>query len=271
MSFSVIIVTHNSQQDIERCILSIKKCNGIDEIIIVDNGSKDNTIDIIRKLNRYIDKLHLNNKNLGYGAACNQGASRSKGKYLFFCNPDIEVLNDVFPLAETHFENNLIGCVGPQLLNNDGSESPFAFRFPHSPTVLAISYLRNKIGLGNPEVLQLNRQTNSLIIKCDWILGAAFFLPKAIFDEVNGFDENFFLYFEEIDLCKRIKKKGYNIISDRKMKIKHFRFGSTYSHTYEEVMNIRRQSELYYYKKNYGNFAEKLVKILDDNVYIFRA
>lgn len=271
--FSIIIVTYNSERDIIPCIESIVQQSAVEslEIIIVDNNSADKT-------NLLIDNISLPHLtvirsplNLGFSKACNLGASRSKGRFLYFCNPDSILLNDIFSLAKHHLYQQNVGCVSPQILRSDGSEAAFAFCFPHSPFTLIKAFLRDLVGHNNAYILQLNHFTETTIIECDWILGAGMFVRRDVFMEVGGFDESYFLYFEDIDICKRIKQAGYKILADRNLLIKHKYFGSSSSLIKSEVMAIRIQSQLNYYKKHHGTLGYFLAKYLDPTGFLFRA
>jgi len=270
--FSIIIVTHNSQDVLERCFYSIiNSCRAPLEIIVIDNASSDDTRRLIQKQNS-LAKIQLNEKNVGYGSACNQGASMASGRYLFFCNSDIEVLNDICSLSVQHLENKAIGCLGPRILKGDNNtEAPFSFKFPHPPIKLFGAYLRSIFGKSKPKILQINIFNNSTLLDCDWILGAALLMRYDLFERVGGFDETFFLYFEEIDLCKRLKSLGYKIISDRRLAIKHQNHGSSEYLSMENIMKIRYQSECRYYQKHHGSMGHLSVKLLDKNVFLFRA
>lgn len=271
--FSIIIVTYNSEKDIIPCIKSINENsfkNSV-EIIIVDNDSKDSTFALLKTLNYDKLKIIRNSENIGFSRACNKGVNLSNGKYLFFCNPDIVIMNDIFMCAKEHFKEVTIGCIGPRILSPDGSDAPFAFKFPHPTLLLLKAFFRNLLRKSNAKILQLNYSVTSDLIECDWVLGACILIPKDVFFQVGGFDEDFFLYFEDVDLCKRIKKAGYKIIADRNCLVVHKKYGSSRNVARKKLINIRIDSELMYYRKHHNFTGYLLSKFLDRSGYLFRA
>jgi len=273
IDFSIIIVTYNSEKYIIPCINSIKSnINQISyEIIIIDNNSNDSTFKLVQQLPFSQIKLIKSDQNLGFASSCNMAASFSRGNIILFCNPDVLIMNDIFLRVRNTLKDNSIGCMSPKILRFDGSEAAFSFKFPHQPLLLVLAYFRKLLGKSNPRILQLNYFTKGIIIDCDWILGACFFIRRDLFFNIDGFDESFFLYFEDIDLCKRIKQAGFKIIADRNCFILHKFFGSSDSLDNTELIKIRRISEQKYYKKYYGWIGLCLATLLDRDVFIFRA
>lgn len=271
--FSIVIVTYNSKSHILQCIESIKKqIIGVTlEIIIVDNNSNDETYTLLQTIPLINTKIIRNNENLGFSSACNIGALVSKGRVLYFCNPDTVIIDNIFVIAKKHFQNKSIGCFSPKILNIDGSEAPFAFKFPHPPFSIIKAFFKNLIGKSNAKILQINYSTYADIIYCDWVMGACMFIPHKVFSQIGGFDEDFFLYFEDVDICKKIKQEGYKIIADRNCTIIHEKYGSSRNLSKSMVMNIRLRSEFQYYKKHYGVKGFIISKLFDRKGYLFRA
>ncbi|MDD5360678.1 MAG: glycosyltransferase [Ignavibacteria bacterium] len=196
MRISIIIVTYNSSRDIITCLNSILKYKEwIHEVIIVDNNSTDETLLLLNKSLFYGISILKNSKNMGFSIACNIGASFSNGDILYFCNPDSKILNNIFHKAIQIFNNASIGCLSPKIINETGHESPYAYKFPHPPFSRINSCFRKLFHRSNSKILQLNYNNSSREIYCDWVLGVSIFIPRNIFNNVNGFVENFFLYF----------------------------------------------------------------------------
>lgn len=271
--FSVVIVTYNSQGDILKCIESLNLFSeGYDlEVIVVDNNSVDRTVELLLQINWDVLKVKTNSENLGFSKACNLGAAMATGEYLYFCNPDTIILNDIFSSAKHHLSRKEVGCVSPRILRLDDSEAAFAFSFPHSPGKLLLAFLRDLLGRSNAYILQLNHFTQARVIECDWVLGAALLIRREIFENVGGFDERYFLYFEDIALCRRVKEAGLTILADRTMVIKHRFFGSSKSHLKSEIFAIRIESELAYYRQFHGLLGYWTAKFLDQSGFLFRA
>ena len=191
---SIIIVTHNSEKFIRKCLDSIK---GKHEIIIIDNNSKDNTPDI---LNDYEIKLLKNRKNLGYARAVNQGIRIAKGEFLLILNPDIVLdRNTISALLDYLKKNKDVGIVGCKLTNNDQTLQYSCRRFPKISGLLS-----NYLGFETKSVkgyLMLDYD-HKTIRQVDWISGSMMMMRR-----ITKFDERFFMYFEDVDICRRVGKK----------------------------------------------------------------
>jgi len=253
MKVSILIVTYQSQDEILQCIGSIYKntLNVKFEIIMIDNASTDNTIKVVK--NQFPDVIiQENKKNEGYASANNFGAKIAKGEFLFFLNPDsvitdntIEVLLSICNSDDKH------GIVAPQINNTDGS---FQFSTGQVPTISSTLFEAYGMYLFLPKTYfgYRNASTTKTNIHVDWVTGACFIVKKEIFDIANGFDENFFLYLEDADLCIRIKKKlKKNIIYTTQTSITHFKGKSSKNNSYISKLSSYR-SKLYYHKKHNG-------------------
>jgi GT2 family glycosyltransferase len=213
---SVIIVNYNSTVLLKNCLNSIyeftKEINY--EIIVVDNYSMGG--DIEEQLKNYERiKLIKNDVNRGFGTANNQGAENAKGKYLLFLNNDTilfeNTIKKIFDFAEASEENNIIGC---KLLNEDRSIQKSVFDFPSLLNVFTSNFFLyllfprsqyfNKYHLMNKGINKIK--------KVDVVTGAFLFLERNTFESLNGFDERFFFYMEETDLCIRHRKNHGRVI-----------------------------------------------------------
>jgi hypothetical protein len=248
--FSVIIVTHNNESDILPCIKSIKKYdiyNDI-EIIIVDNKSTDKTLENIKLSDLLNIKIIKMPENKGFSVASNQGAYVCTGINLLFLNPDTIILNNIFKIAREKLKQNNIGCIGVKVINDKGYEMPFALRFPSKKKSILNALYRNFLNISFTKELKIDSTDD--IIECDWVLGACFFIRRDLFFKIGGFDESFFLYFEDIDFCKRIKAAEYRIIADSRCHICHKKYGSRKNISKWKIMKIKILSEKIYYTKH---------------------
>lgn len=226
---SIIIINYNLEDEIEKCLISLlRTLNGIEflsnvfEIIIIDNNSPNKKLPMLEK-KFASDKIHFHYSdiNLGFGKGCNLGASKAKGDYLLFLNPDTIVQEDIFtPIFNLFKSNDQIGIIAPK---QQVRKPFFDFSAGFSPNVFY--ELLNLFGIGvffeGFLMNVLTKFSSKNFIKVDWILGAAIFIKKNLFEEVNGFDRDYFMFFEELDLCKRVVKKGYKIIYYHSIKINH--------------------------------------------------
>ena len=269
--FTVIIVTHNSGADIRGCLNSILQYRFLHrlQLIVVDNASQDDTLDILHTFN-YFATIIANPSNIGFGRACNLGAALAAFDILLFCNPDVVLRSDIFLAASRHFANDRIGALCPCIMNGHGDFVPSGFTFPHNSLSLIIAFARNILGRSDPERNYRWWHDNETLLNCDWVIGACMFVPRKHFHACGGFDEDYFLYFEDIDLCRRIRSAGLAIIADRSICISHKKYGSSRSHPPLEIRDIRRMSQLLYYRKHHGRTGELLARFLDRDGTLFR-
>lgn len=214
---SIIIVSWKVKDQLRNCLESIirqKSSNDLDiETIIVDNASNDGTAQMIKNDFQFATLIE-NLENKGFAKASNQGAKKAQGKYLLFLNPDTELTNDSLAGVISFMEEQpFVGAVGPKLINPDGSFQPSCRRFP---TVFSMSMILTKLHRLFPNSLPLRRYfmtafKHETLREVDQLMGSALCVRKEAFEKLGGFDEKFFIWFEEVDLCKRLKNAGYII------------------------------------------------------------
>lgn len=203
MDVSIIIVNYNTKLMLANCLATVfEKTKGVTfELIVVDNASTDGSEEYIKE--RYPNVKWINSgKNLGFGRANNLGAKSATGKYLFLLNSDTLLLNNAirifFDYAESH-QHEEIGTLGSWLLDKDEKpNNSFGF-FPCATN--EINYLLGKYQL--PSVNDITEEK-----EVDYITGADLFIEKRLFDKLDGFDKNIFMYYEETDLQYRLALRG---------------------------------------------------------------
>ncbi len=218
MDLSIIIVNYNQKNLLKQSLkgIDLVKPKLDYEIIVVDNNSADSSPDFLRQLKNKNEKLKiiLNNKNLGFAKANNLGIKNSLGKYILILNPDIVVLeNSIEKLYQFMEENEKVGICGPKLINPDKSIQPSCFRFPKWYTPILRRTFVRKFSWAKKKINEyLMADFNHLEKKeVDWLLGACLMIRRKTLDEIGFFDERFFLYFEDVDLCRRAKNAGWKI------------------------------------------------------------
>lgn len=203
MDVSIIIVNYNTKQHLVECLATVfeKTKDVAFEVIVVDNASTDGSEEYIKK--RFPNIKWINSgENLGFGRANNLGAKYASGKYLFLLNSDTLLLNDAisifFEYAESH-QHKKIGALGSWLLDkNEKPNNSFGF-FPCVAN--EINYLLGKYHL--PTLNDITKEKD-----VDYITGADLFIEKRLFERLDGFDINIFMYYEETDLQYRIALRG---------------------------------------------------------------
>lgn len=256
---SIIIVNWNVKDLLYKCLKSIfETSDDLNfEIIIVDNSSSDGSVEMIKE--KFPSAILIENKkNLGFGAANNQGIRISKGEYILILNPDTVIFpNSPQKMIAFLDQNPDAGAVGPKILNPDGSiQFECARNFPTPLTdFFGLSTLYRRF----PKSRIFGRYLMSYWDhndqrRVDLLSGACMMIRKKVFDEVGLFDEKFFMFAEEPDLFLRIKKQRWTVYFLPSAQIVHFWGKSTEQLFYNMVVETRRSMELYF-KKSYGTRA----------------
>lgn len=221
---SIVYIYYDTPNEITSSITSLKKAilKYSFELVIVDNNSRRSLPSPVKKNKRI--KIIFNKKNLGYSKAINQASKISTGKYLLIVNPDTIFLPDsISRIIEKFRKNQNIGIIGPQMLDKKGNILQSMNGMPFLPDALFIFSFLNSVFPKNKYSKRywLSNLDKNETHEVDFVGGACLAVRKEAFDRVVGFDERFFMYFEEVDFCYRVKKLGYRIIYYPKAKIIH--------------------------------------------------
>lgn len=216
---TVIIVNWNSGSLLASSVDSLVRHHGglVDSIIVVDNDSQDDSISQLSKLNVTDVGLRIieNRTNTGFARACNQAQKLATGKYLLFLNPDTRIFTGSLagPIEFLErAENACVGAVGIQLIEDDGRVSRSCARFPTLWRFVAEMTGAARIpGLKGTGVVMAEWSHDATRI-VDHVIGAFLLIRKEIFEILGGFDEQFFLYLEDVDLSWRMKELGYTSV-----------------------------------------------------------
>src|SRR3989344_5544472 len=235
MDLSVIIVSHSTNVLTSDCIISvIKNTKGIKyEIIVIDNASNDGSITMLKRYKSKIANfsLILKKKNFGFGKANNQGMKNAKGRYLLLLNSDTKINSNVLgEMISWMDKNSDIGISSCALLNISGSYQGTGGYFPTLPRVFSWMILQDipfmdkiikpfhpmkeKSGFKNEKFYRIEKEL-------DWLTGAFLLIKREVYEEVGGFDEDYFMYTEETDLCYRAKMAQWKIYYNPKWSIVH--------------------------------------------------
>ncbi len=242
---SIIIVNHNGMEHTRACLQSLILHSHLNncEIILVDNNSTDGSAELIRKEFPQVTILSQQN-NYGFGRANNLGASASTGDYLFFVNNDTLFIEDLAtPLSRFLQEHPSCGAIGPLLLNADHT-------YQHSHGYFPSIFNEWKV---QQDARRIKTVPTDLSPKAvDWISFAAVMIPRKVFEHISGFDERYFMYFEDADVCKRLKQKGYTTIYYPRYSLIHIG-GSSWSENNAGTIRYEyRRSQLLYYSKHHS-------------------
>ena len=214
-SIEVVIVNWNAGEHLRACLASIAATQGpagrVERVTVVDNASTD---DSLRDLDELPIPLRLirNPSNVGFGAACNQGAAGSTADYLLFLNPDTRLFPDTLEIV-TRFmdgeESAGVGICGAHVLEPDGSDAISCARFPSLRVMLGkmtrLDAVLPRLFPSHHLAPEETRHSRTV----DQVIGAFFFVRRELFAELEGFDPRYFIYFEEVDLALRARRRGY--------------------------------------------------------------
>jgi len=250
---SVIIVTYNSSAHIAACLDALK--DKAAEVVVVDNASSDGTAELVRKSYPPV-KLIACETNLGFAAGANLGARRSAAEFLLFLNPDTACLDLLDPLEEALASSRQAAAVAPRLVAEDG-QTQLGFTVRRLPSVWFLVFemlLLNRLFPRNP----INRKYRCLDLdlahpsEVEQPAGACLLVRRDRFEACGGFDEAFYpLWFEDIDLCKRLREHGGTILFLPHVRVQHRGAHSLESVTFAEKQIYWYRNMLYYGKKHF--------------------
>lgn len=206
---SIIIVTHNSAPALTGCLASLHLAlKGIDsELVVVDNGSNDDSPEQIKQ--QFPNAIVvINDRNRGFAAACNQALEKSDGEFVLFLNPDVDLDSDCLDSLRSVIENDQqAGAVAPRMRHADGSFQATCRRFP---TIYNMLFSRGSILgklFGGSQIYTLPDYPETTIV--DAVAATVLMIRRSLLIRVDGFDERFFMYMEDTDLCLRLVSLDY--------------------------------------------------------------
>ncbi len=257
---SIIIINYKQKEFTQQCVNSIY--NNFRsypfEVIIINNSPEENLSGL---LSQYGSLKVMDNENRGFSQANNLGAELASGDYLFFLNADTIIKNDFLKLFIEKFENINFGTAGMKLYNADGTfqlsfwkENNF---FSESENKREETKFRNR----NLRFISEKEECFREIAKVDWVTGAAMIIRKSVFNQVKGFDENYFLFYEDADICKRLTDAGYTNYFFPFSNIVHYK-GENVNEDFENSTYFySKVSQILYYKKHNNIIDNILLRI----------
>jgi hypothetical protein len=281
---SIIIVSWNVRDLLRICLRSIRQSvktleRWNVETLVVDNASTDGSAAMVAAEFAEV-RLTTNTENLGFTRGNNQGLAVARGRCVFFLNPDTEVVGDALETMLAHLDADPeVGALGPQLRYGDGSLQSSRRRFPtfamalFESTPLAWHWPANpwarRYRMEDGETFEVSETSKvfregttrqAMAEPVDWLVGAALMTRRAVVDQVGGFDEGYFMYSEELDLCRRIKEAGWRIVYLPAAQIIHHEGKSS-----EQVVAARhirfQTSKVRYFRKFHGPFQAEALRV----------
>ncbi len=253
MKLSIIIVHYKNQEKLIQCLNSINQDKIKKEVILIDNNSNDN---IYENLNKYDNIIYIKNKkNIGFAKACNQGIIKSTGNHILFLNPDTIIPEKTLEYCLKFYrKKQKIGFLGIKMLNSNGEFLKESIRGIPDPFTAAMKIFKinilfsksriiNKYYLGNTD-----KEKNQ---KTEIVAGAFMMTSREVIQKIKGFDEDFFLFGEDIDISIRALRQGYQNYYIAEKHIFHFK-GESMKKNWKHIFHFYNSMIIFtkkYYRK----------------------
>jgi len=250
-SVDLILVTYNSAEDLERFLPTLQ--TAVEPltlaVIAVDNASVDGSADIVEAHGATVIR---NSDNLGLTRALNQGAALGNGDWILVANPDT-VLSPgaIGALVESARSDDRIGLIGPRVSRLDGSAYPTGRRFPSIGIGIAHAML-GSVWPENPATRAYFGHPVTSVSDVDWISGCCMLFRRTAFEDVAGYDQRYFMYFEETKIALDLHRAGWRVVLDPTVEIRHREGGSTRHAPFRKVRNHHRSALRFYIDYNRG-------------------
>lgn len=237
---AIVIVNYNTRDHLRACLATIPR--GAGEVVVVDNASTDGSADMVRSEHPGC-VLIANENNPGYGAAANQGVCACRSRYILVLNSDTLLAPGALNGLRDYLDHHpRVGIAGPRLLNPDGTLQVSCFPFPgtlgwlleNDPVARIMGWIptvRRRLYCFSPP---------KRAVAVPWLRGAALAIRREAFKEMNGFDESFFMYFEEVDLCARLWAASWEIHFVPDCEVTH--------HWHASTSQVRASMTIAYYR-----------------------
>ncbi len=257
IDLSIITISYNTKQLLDDCLCSIyqslKDSPFVFEIIVIDNNSSDGSVVYLKKKYPNI-RIIANAQNVGYGKANNQGVAAAFGKTILLLNSDVVVLNKAIIKLYSYFISLPSKSIaGGKLFNPDQTPQPSCGPGYTLFTIFIALFLKG-------DYIDITRYSPNTIKQVDWVMGACLMTGKSAFAEIGWFDEQIFMYMDEIDLQYRAQKLGYKIYFYPKAHFIHLGAGSSQGRA-TPILNVFR-GFIFYYKKHYSYVQLIALRIL---------
>jgi GT2 family glycosyltransferase len=255
---TVIVINYNTAHLLDRMFAALEAGRGALrlQVIVVDNASRDTSVEILRKRCPGVE-LIANPTNVGFARANNQVLQRIRGRYLLLLNTDAFVSSDTIPKTVSFMDAHpLCGVLGTKLVGSDGSLQPSCRYFPTPWNVfLATTGLQRFF----PSIRLVDDMSwdHASERECDWVPGCFYLVRREVIEQVGLFDPRYFLYYEEVDHCRAVRRAGWIVMYYPFTQVMHIGGESAESeapltHAGRQISTLQIESELLYFRKHYG-------------------
>lgn len=256
---SIIILNYNLTEYVTSCLRSLEGINA--EIIVVDNNSPDRSIEKLDELFPHVHFLLLKT-NLGFAHGNNEAVKQVPSEYIYILNPDTKTdLESVYKLQNFLEKRPDVAVTCPMLVHPTGTQQ-FSYNkklgiwWELAEAFFLPNFVRNRQRRKHEPLVK-----SSQPFEVDWAAGAALMIRKSVYEQVHGFDENFFLMYEDIDLCDRIRKLGFKIVFIPDAVVIHQDSGII-GKNYKRLVTNRYWARLIYIKKHYNLIQRFLTRFI---------
>ncbi|MBW3667740.1 MAG: glycosyltransferase family 2 protein [Actinobacteria bacterium] len=238
---SAVVVNYNAREYLVPCVRSLREA-GVSEIVVADNDSRDGSAEALAAAEPDA-KFVPTGGNFGFGGGANRGAALVSGEYIVVCNPDITIEPDAVDILVAAMEKDgRLAIVGPLVRNPDGSVYPTPRVFPRLLDAAGHAFLgmlapRNRF-TRRYRMLDLDRSVPSADV--DWVSGSFFLARREAWDALGGFDEGYFMYAEDTDLCWRAHRAGWRVGFEPAARVTHVQGASTDKTPYRMIVAHHR-------------------------------
>jgi len=271
IDLSIVVLNWNVREQLDRCLASLRSNHYALELIVVDNASHDDSVAMVRAKYPQVT-LIANTDNRGFTGGNNQGIEASHGRHVMVLNPDTEVLADALDCLVRYLDDHPeVGALGPQLLNPDRSIQSSRRRFP----TLATGFFESTWlqGIAPKRILThyyMNDVSPDQTHEVDWLNGACTVFRREVIDRVGAYDaQNFFMYSEELDLCRRVKESGWRIVYLPEAQVIHY-VGKSSDQAVAARHIYFQTSKVHYFRKWHGSLPAAMLRLFLLGSYLWQ-
>jgi len=264
IDLSIIIVSWNVLDFLTACLDSIR-ANAGDlslEVIVVDSASTDDTVPVLRGRYPWV-KVVSQSENIGFTRSNNIGLQAASGRYLMLLNPDTEVVRNALTQMVDYLDHNpAVGIVGPHTLNSDGSTQSTRRRFPTLQTAIFESTWLQKFAPRRIlERYYARDVADTATADIDWVQGSALLARREVYEQIGALDEQYIMFSEELDWCKRARDAGWRVVYLGSAQIVHHGGKSTDQVAASKHIYFQ-QSKIRYFRKFHGQAAAFILRLV---------
>ena len=254
MRTALVVINYNTRDDLRKCLTSLRESLGGVETVVVDNGSTDGSREMVKDRFPWA-RLVDNPGNPGYASACNRGIRETTQPYVFVLNSDVEFVAGGLEVLEDYLDaRHDVGALGPLVLNGDGTVQMSCRRFPSMLENVVHGFLGD-IWPENPftRSYQMKGQPRDEPREADWVSGAAMLVRRSAAEMVGGFDERYFMYVEDVDICWRLRQAGFRVVYHPGFRLVHH-IGRASSQQSLRMLYQHHRSMYVFFRRRYAGW-----------------